>query len=179
MDTRAVQKVNFSVEDFFSDDQPLREKCAYSELFLVRISPYSVRMRKNTDQKNSKDGPFSDTQQIHRRLWIRSYLLNKLLAENFNFREIHTWGVAFIYLYSVHKQGYADPKTVFIPQCFIQRKYYEWAWFWKYDWLEYSRNSINLRLFLGQQDIYFFHKNKYIWLVNLISVVSAGNFSTT
>ena len=29
----------------------LREKCPNTELFLVRISPYSVRMRENTDQK--------------------------------------------------------------------------------------------------------------------------------
>ena len=45
----------------------LREKCPYSELFwsvsqyfiLVRISPYSVRMRENTDQNYSEYGYFS------------------------------------------------------------------------------------------------------------------------
>ena len=49
----------------------LREKCPYSESFwsvfsrirteygkTLRISPYSVRMRKNTDQNNSKYGHF-------------------------------------------------------------------------------------------------------------------------
>ena len=49
----------------------LREKFAYSELFwsvfshiqteyeeILRISPYSVQMRENTDQNNSKYGHF-------------------------------------------------------------------------------------------------------------------------
>ena len=48
------------------------EKCPYSEFFwsvfsrirteygeILRISPYSVRMRENTDQKNSENGHFS------------------------------------------------------------------------------------------------------------------------
>ena len=50
---------------------PLREKCMYSELFwssfsyiwtkygeILHISPHSVRMRKNTDQNNSKNRYF-------------------------------------------------------------------------------------------------------------------------
>ena len=50
----------------------LREKCSYSESFwsfisririeygkILRISPYFVRMRENTDQKNSEYGQFS------------------------------------------------------------------------------------------------------------------------
>ena len=50
----------------------LREKCSYSEFFwsfisrirteygeIVRISPYSVRMRENTDQKHSEHGHVS------------------------------------------------------------------------------------------------------------------------
>ena len=50
----------------------LREKCSYSEFFwsvfshirteygeIRSISPFSVRMRENTDQKNSKYGYFS------------------------------------------------------------------------------------------------------------------------
>ena len=53
----------------------LREKCPYSEfswsvfsniqteygkkLRILRISPYSVRLRENTDQKNSEYGHFS------------------------------------------------------------------------------------------------------------------------
>ena len=50
----------------------LRKKCPYSEFFwsafsripteygeLLRKSPYSVRMRENTDQKNSEYGHFS------------------------------------------------------------------------------------------------------------------------
>ena len=52
-------------------DAPLREKCLHSELFLstfsrirteygeiLRISPYSVRMRENEDQNNSEYGHF-------------------------------------------------------------------------------------------------------------------------
>ena len=51
--------------------QTLREKCPYSELFcylfsciwteygeILRISPYSVRMRENADQNNSEHGHF-------------------------------------------------------------------------------------------------------------------------
>ena len=51
---------------------PLRGKFPYSEFFwstffrirteygeIYRISPYSVRMRKNTEQKNSEQGHFS------------------------------------------------------------------------------------------------------------------------
>ena len=51
---------------------PLRKKCPYSELFwsafsrirteyreIWSISPYSVRMRENTDQNNSEYGHFS------------------------------------------------------------------------------------------------------------------------
>ena len=50
----------------------LRKKCPYSELFwsafsrtwteygeILRISPYSVRMRENADQNNSENGHFS------------------------------------------------------------------------------------------------------------------------
>ena len=50
---------------------PPREKCPYSELFwsvfsrirteygeILRMSPYSVRMRENTDQNNSENGHF-------------------------------------------------------------------------------------------------------------------------
>ena len=50
----------------------LRKKCPYSEFFwsafsriwteygeILRISPYSVRMRENTDQNNSEYGQFS------------------------------------------------------------------------------------------------------------------------
>ena len=32
-------------------NQTLREKCPNTEFFLVRIFPYSVQMRENTDQK--------------------------------------------------------------------------------------------------------------------------------
>ena len=57
----------------------LRKKCPYSELFwsvfsrirteygeILRISPYSVQMRENTDQNNSEYGHF-----------LRSVNLNK------------------------------------------------------------------------------------------------------
>ena len=52
---------------------PLREKCPYSEFFwsvfsafginTERYHPYSVRMRENTDQKNSDYGHFSRSVQ--------------------------------------------------------------------------------------------------------------------
>ena len=45
----------------FANSRTLREKCPYAEFFWSNtesysISPYSVRMRKNTDQKSSKYG---------------------------------------------------------------------------------------------------------------------------
>ena len=56
----------------------LRERYQYSEFFwsifyrirteygeILRISPYLVRMRENTGQKNSKDGHFSRSVYIH------------------------------------------------------------------------------------------------------------------
>ena len=56
----------------------LREKCPYLEFFwsvfshiwteygeILRISPYSVRMRENTDQKNSEYGHFSGSGKNH------------------------------------------------------------------------------------------------------------------
>ena len=54
------------------DEETLPEKCSYSELLwsafsriwtecgeILRISPYSVRMRENADQNNSEYGHFS------------------------------------------------------------------------------------------------------------------------
>ena len=59
----------------------LREKCPYSEFFwsifshiwteygeILRISPYSVRMRENTDQKNSEYGHFSRSDTIEKKV---------------------------------------------------------------------------------------------------------------
>ena len=37
----------------------LREKCPNTEFFLVRIFPYSVRVRENTEQKKLHIGHFS------------------------------------------------------------------------------------------------------------------------
>ena len=58
----------------FSKKMPLRKKCPYSEFFcsifsriwteygeILRISLYSVRMRRNMDQKNSEYGHFSSS----------------------------------------------------------------------------------------------------------------------
>ena len=52
----------------FTKKWTLRKKCSYSEFFwsvffpiwteYLRISPYSVRMREDTDQKNSEYGTF-------------------------------------------------------------------------------------------------------------------------
>ena len=57
---------------YYNSFLSLRKKCPYSELFwsvfsrirteygeILRISPYSVRMRENTDQNNSECGHFS------------------------------------------------------------------------------------------------------------------------
>ena len=62
-----MMKVRLKVMQRYS----LRENYPYSELFwsafsrirteygqILRISPYSVRMRENTDQKNSEYGKF-------------------------------------------------------------------------------------------------------------------------
>ena len=131
MDTRAVQKLKFSIKDFFSDCKPLRRirsffwtvffriRTEYEEI--VCITLYSVRMQENTDQKNSEYGPFSRSEKIRRRLWIRSHLLKKLLAKSLFFCE----GCSLYLLLFVHKWRYADQKTVFIHQYFIQRNYYE------------------------------------------------------
>ena len=56
--------------------QPLREKCPYSKFLwsvfsriwieygeILRISPYSVRMRENTNHKNSEYGHFSRSER--------------------------------------------------------------------------------------------------------------------
>ena len=61
----------WNIELFVIIELSLREKCPTTEIFLVRISrtrteygemrsisPYSVRMRENTDQKNSVFGHF-------------------------------------------------------------------------------------------------------------------------
>ena len=55
----------------------LREKCPYSEFFwsafshirteykeILRISPYPVQVRENTDQKNSEYGHFSRSESM-------------------------------------------------------------------------------------------------------------------
>ena len=61
----------FVRQSIVSSPFPLREKCPYSESFcsvfsrirtenreILRISPYSVQMRGNTDQSNSEYGHF-------------------------------------------------------------------------------------------------------------------------
>ena len=63
---------DFLVNNLYVNQFTLREKCPYSEFFwsifshirneyggIPRISPYSVRMRENTDQKNVENGHFS------------------------------------------------------------------------------------------------------------------------
>ena len=64
-------RLRTSLSICFADSLSLREKCPYSEFFLsvfshirteygeiLLISPYSVQMQENTDQKNSKYGHF-------------------------------------------------------------------------------------------------------------------------
>ena len=60
----------------------LRKMCPYLELFwsassriwteyreILRISPYSVRMRENVDQNNSKYGQFLRSAEKHKISW--------------------------------------------------------------------------------------------------------------
>ena len=64
-------KLGNTFQTLFLFGPSLRGKCQYSEFFwsifcrirtesgeIWSISPYSVRMQENTDQKNSKYGPF-------------------------------------------------------------------------------------------------------------------------
>ena len=64
-------QINTRINCTLKNRLPLCEKCAYSELFwsafsrirteygeILRISPYSVRMRENADQNNSEYGHF-------------------------------------------------------------------------------------------------------------------------
>ena len=73
---------------------PLPEKCTYSEFFLfvfprtrteyegiLIISPYSVRMRKNTDPENSECGHFSRSVPHHKK-----EVLEKVFKILFRFR---------------------------------------------------------------------------------------------
>ena len=66
----------------FSENLVLREKYRYSELFwsvfsriwteygeILGISPYSVRLRENTDQNNSEYGDFSCSVEYVRNGW--------------------------------------------------------------------------------------------------------------
>ena len=68
--------------------QTLRKKCSYSELFwsvfsrilteyreILRISPYSARMRENTDQNNSKYCPFLRSER-----YFTHIILGKILC---------------------------------------------------------------------------------------------------
>ena len=49
---------------------PLREKCPNTELFLVRIFLYSVRIQENTARNNSVFGPFSRSGRFLRDFFI-------------------------------------------------------------------------------------------------------------
>ena len=64
-------------------DDALRKKCPYSQFFwsvffrirteygdILRISPYLVRMRENTDQKNSENGHLSRSDDVSRTILI-------------------------------------------------------------------------------------------------------------
>ena len=58
----------------------LREKCPYSEF----SGPYSVRMRENTDQKNSEYGHFSSSVRNSKLVTLRLKIsrLNSILCKN-------------------------------------------------------------------------------------------------
>ena len=124
------------------------EKCTYSEC------PYP---------NAGKYGP----EKLRIRTLFTQWKNPQKTLDSFAFTK-ETAGEKFIFLWNVHegcslylllfahKRRYADQKTVFIHQYFIQRNYYEWVWFWKDYWLEFSWHSINLLLFLDQQDIFIF-----------------------
>ena len=42
---------------------------SYSSPYFLRISPYSVRMRDNTDENNSEYGHFSRSEYFYQKLW--------------------------------------------------------------------------------------------------------------
>ena len=77
----------------------LRKECPYSKLFwpvfsriqteygeILRISPYSVRMRKNVDQSNSEYRHFSRSVIIHSNDFKFSLkIVNKLFSETILF----------------------------------------------------------------------------------------------
>ena len=60
---------------FFAKRGPLRQRCPYSGFFwsvfsriwIILISPYSVQIQGNKNQKSSKYGPFSRSGQIEKR----------------------------------------------------------------------------------------------------------------
>ena len=71
----------------------LREKCSYSELFwsafprirteyreILRVSPYSVRMRENADENNNKYGHFLRSERSAR--WIKGSIRKLALRVN-------------------------------------------------------------------------------------------------
>ena len=82
--------MKFSIKDFFSKCDPLREKCPYSEIFwlvfsriwtedgeIQSIFPCLVRMWENKYQKNSEYRHFSCSDKIHSFLRIWSHLQKK------------------------------------------------------------------------------------------------------
>ena len=76
----------------------LREKCPYSQFFwsvfsrvwtaygeIRSISPYSVRMRENTDQKNSEYGHFTCSacyQHYHGEMTMHFYIYQHFMFQN-------------------------------------------------------------------------------------------------
>ena len=79
----------------------LREKCPYSDVFwsvfsliwteygeiLRSISPYSVRMKENTDQKNYKYGPFSRSENHNGRFYSNKMMEKKFCPTKHDFSE--------------------------------------------------------------------------------------------
>ena len=100
-----------------ASEQPkaVREKCPYSEFFwsvssgiwieygeTLRISPYSVRMRENTDLKNSEYGHFSRSE-----IWVLPCMLNtEPTPKPNNSKDSSIWGI-------VSKETYVD-KNLFL-----------------------------------------------------------------
>ena len=126
----------------------MREKFRYSKLFrspfsriwakygeILRISPYSVRMRENADQNNSKCGNFSRSHKSH--IWFHIFLfwshlgkkrtINKIkyaVVNNFHFpllsgknweKKLINWFLRKIYTCKIYLYWYRVMKF-FLPK---------------------------------------------------------------
>ena len=122
------------IREYIFNKFPLCEKCPYSEFFwsvfsLIRteygeirsIFPYSVRMRENTDQKNSKYGHFSRIVHYSHsecKNFLVNYISYNILPVFLNFSQMIKW-FFIIVLQQLHNK-YKIKRKVKIPQVFVE-----------------------------------------------------------